>query len=131
MDYKGVIIEESLEDKKVLEKVKIVKTRFEQVNEKHKTPWIKQWTLINVNIPEDKAQEIAEEISKSLDFKHSWYADFKNDSHHFIIFKNKVFCVNVYSKEQYDKVKEYGISLGIPYYQLTFHPKVKKGEIKC
>ncbi len=30
------------------------------------------------------------------------------------------------SKEQYDEAKEYGISLGIPSYQVDFHPDVKK-----
>ncbi len=40
--FRGTIIEESLEDKSVLSKVKITSTRVEQVVEKHKTPWIKQ-----------------------------------------------------------------------------------------
>ena len=54
--------------------------------------------------------------------------DFKNDKFHFIIFKNKVFCVDIYNKEQYDEAKKYGISLGIPDYQVDFHPEVKVWE---
>ena len=90
--YKGDIIQESLENKEILKKVKILSTRVEVVTEKHRTPWLKQWTLHTVKIADDKANEIAKEISKSLDTKHqdSWYADFKNETHHYIIFPNKI-----------------------------------------
>ncbi len=122
----GVIIEESLENKDVLYKVKIIETKIEQVTEEHKTPWIKQWTLHTVEIPEGQAKIIAIELSKSLDSKHNWYADFKDEIHHYIIFSNKVFYINRTSKEQYDKAKDYGISLGIPAYQVDFSPHVKE-----
>ena len=128
MIYQGVIIEESLENKNVLRNVKIVKTKVEKVTDKHKTPWIKKWTLHNVEISEEYAEKIVEEISKSLDSKHNWYADFKDGKTHFIIFRNKIFKIKRTSKEQYDKVKEYGISLGIPEYQVDFHPDVKEWE---
>jgi len=63
-----------------------------------------------------------------LDSGHDWYADFKNDTHHYIIFRNKIFFVDKQSKEQYDEAKKYGISLGIPEYQVDFHPEVKEWE---
>lgn len=126
--FVGVIIEESLEKKDVLKKIKIIKTKIEKVTEKHKTPWIKQWTLHTVEIPEDQADAIAKDLGKSLDSKHEWYADFKNDSRHYIIFRNKVFFIDRRSKEQYDKAKKYGISLGIPEYQVDFHPDIKGWE---
>lgn len=126
--YIGVIIEESLENKDILKKVKIIKTEVEKVTDEHKTPWIKKWTLHTIEIPEDKADFTAKEISKSLDSKHSWYADFKNKNTHFIIFKDKVFKINRSSKKQYNGAKEYGISLGIPEYQVDFHPDIKEWE---
>jgi len=46
--------------------------------------------------------------------------DYKNNQFHFIIFPNKVFKVNRAAKEDYNKVKAYGITLGIPVYQLDF-----------
>ena len=128
MDYKGVIIEESLENKDILKDVKTLETKVEEVTEEHKTPWIKQWTLHTVEIPENQVKNIAEKISKALDSEHDWYADFKNDTHHYIIFRNKIFFVDKQSKEQYDEAKKYGISLGIPEYQVDFHPKVKEWE---
>jgi len=123
-DFKGIIIEESLEKKEVLKKINIIKTEIKKVKEEYKTPWLKQWTLHTVEIPEKQAKLIAEELSKSLDSQHSWYADFKNSTHHFIIFRNKVFYVDRKSKEQYEKAKRYGMSLGIPEYQLDFSPKI-------
>lgn len=127
-NFNGVIIEESLENKDVLKKLKIISTKVEKVVEEHKTPWLSQWTLHTVEILDDKAREIAEEISKSLDHNHgsSWYADFKNDTHHYIIFRDKIFYIDRKSKEQYDETKRYGISLGIPEYQVDFHPEVEE-----
>src|SRR3989338_2439900 len=111
MNYQGVIIEESLENKDILKDVKISDTKVEEVVEEHKTPWIKQWTLHTVEIPENEAGNVAKKISKALDSEHNWYADFKNDSHHYIIFRDKVFYIDRKSKEQYDEAKRYGISL--------------------
>lgn len=119
--YYGTIIEESLEDKEVLRDVEITKTEVEQVTEEHKTPWIKQWTLHSVEIADGAAAQTAERISKSLDHKHNWYADYKNDKTHFIIFRDKIFKINTHSEEQYAVAKKYGISLGIPEYQVDFH----------
>lgn len=121
----GVIIEESLVDKSILKKVNIVKTKVEQVTEKHKTPWLKQWTLHTVEIPEDMAGVIANELSNSLHPSY-WYADFKNKTYHYIIFRNKIFYIDRKSKEQYDEVKSYSLSLGIPAYQVVLHPDIKE-----
>ncbi len=128
MRYKGVIIEESLENKDILKDVKISETKVEEVTEEYKTPWIKQWTLHTVEIPENQVKDVAEKISKALDSEHNWYADFKNDTHHYIIFRDKVFYIDQKSKEQYDEAKRYGISLGIPEYQVDFAPDDKIWE---
>jgi len=44
-----------------------------------------------------------------LDTEHSWYADFTK-------------------KEQYTDVTKFGVSLGIPDYQLDFSPHIKEWE---
>lgn len=126
MNYKGVIIQESLDDPSVLEKCKILGTKGERVTERHKTPWLKQWTLHTVEIPEERADEIAEIISKSFDRDHpDWYADYKNDRYHYIILKDKIFKVNRDKPEEYKAVTDYGISIGIPDYQLDFSPDIE------
>ncbi|MDD2823266.1 MAG: hypothetical protein PHQ59_04290 [Candidatus Daviesbacteria bacterium] len=125
MKYKGIIIEESLKDKSVLKKVKILNTEVEAVTENHKTPWLKQWTLDSVEISENEAEEIAEELRKSLETEHAaWYTDFKNESTHFIIFPEKIFKINRKNEEEYLEAKKYGISLGLPEHQLDFSPEI-------
>jgi hypothetical protein len=127
-EYRGVIIEESLINKDVLKKVQILETDIKMATEKHKTPWVKQWTLHTVIVPENQTKEIAEEISASLDKEYNWYADYRNATHHYIIFNNKIFYIDRKNKEEYDLAKQYGISLGIPEYQVDFHPDVKEWE---
>lgn len=128
-NFIGVIIEESLEKKDILKKVKILGTEVEEVTEEYNTPYLKQWTLYTVEISEEQVEEIAKDLSESLDSSHSdWYADFKNDKFHYIIFRNKVFFIDRSSKEQYDEAKKYGISLGIPEYQVDFHPDIREWE---
>jgi hypothetical protein len=127
-NFNGVIIVESLENRNVLKKVKILKIKVEKVTEEHKTPWTKQWTLHTVEIPENRAESIAKDLSKSLDSEHNWYADFKNDEFHYIIFRNKIFKIDRSKPEQYKKAIKYGLSLGVPDYQLDFTPDIKEWE---
>ena len=125
MNFTGVIIEESLTDKSVLDGVRIVSTTIEPVTEEHKTPWVKQWTIHDVEIPAVKTVEVAGKISKALDRKHNWYADFKTDKEHFIIYHERVFHItNRSEKAQYDEATKYGISIGIPDYQVDFSPHI-------
>lgn len=128
MSYRGVIIEESLENNDILKDVKILSTEIEKVEEHHETPWLSQWTKHEVDIPEKDAAEVAEKISCSLERAHggSWYADLKSDTHHYIIYRDKVFHVDRKSKEEYDEAEQYGLSLGIPAEQLINY----EGEYK-
>lgn len=129
MNYKGVIIEESLTDKSVLNDIIVISTKVEPVTEEHKTPWVKQWTLHDVEIPAEKAAEIAEKISKALDREHNWYADYKTDTEHYVIYRDKIFHITDRSdKKQYDEATKYGISIGIPDYQVDFSPHIKQWE---
>ncbi len=118
MNYQGVIIKESLENKNILKKLRLINTKVEQVTEKHQTPKLKQWTIHTVEIPENQAQKMAQELTKII--LDGWYADYKNELTHYIIFKNKIFCVDRRIKEQYKEASNYGISLGIPDYQVDF-----------
>ncbi len=123
--FVGVIIEESLEKTDVLQKVKTLKTEIEKVTKEHETPWIKKWTLHTFEITEEQADKIAKELSVSLDSRHSWYSDFKNDRFHYIIFRGKVFKVDRSKPEGYEPIKKYGLTIGIPGYQLDFSPGIE------
>lgn len=132
MNYTGVIIEESLTDKSVLDGLKIVSTKVEPVTPQHQTPWLKQWTLHTIEVPEAEVNDLAEKLSHALELSDreggNWYIDFKNDTYHYIIFPDKVFKVERAKPEQYEAVVQHGLSLGIPDYQLDFSPAVKEWE---
>ncbi len=126
MNYRGVIIKESLENKEVLKSVNILETKVKPVTEREKTPWLKQWTLHTVEIPHERAKEVATALSHSLDQQHqsSWYADFKNDKRHFIIFRNKIFRLDRSKPHEYAAVTAYGVKRGIPAHQLDFSSEI-------
>lgn len=125
-NYEGVIIEESLEDREVLKKVKIVSTKVEVATERHETPWLNFWTLLCVEIPDSEADMIAKILSKSLERGHVWYADFKNDTRHYVIFREKIFKIDRKNAKQYEEARRYGLSLGIPGHQVDFTEALKK-----
>jgi hypothetical protein len=126
--YRGIIIEESLEDKSVLEMVKILEKEIEEVTLEHKTPWLKVWTMDTVEIPEHKADLVADKISESFDKEHQWFADYRNKDYQYIIFRGKKFKVDLKNPILFKAAKEYGISVGIPAYQLDFAPDDKIWE---
>ncbi|MFA6533993.1 MAG: hypothetical protein WCT37_02355 [Patescibacteria group bacterium] len=125
-NFTGVVIKESLERPALLGKITITKTKVEKITARHQTPWLKKWTLHSIEVPEGEAEIIAKKLSLALDSRHSWYADFKNDKIHYIIFHGRVFKINRRSAKQYAEAKQYGISLGIPAYQVNFRPMIKK-----
>lgn len=118
MNYKGVIIEESLQDTSLLKDIKILETIVEPVTQKHKTPWLSQWTLHTFEISENDVDNLAQKISRALEAKHGWYIDYRNDKYHYVIFKSKVFKLNRSKKSDYGSMIKYGLSVGTPKYQL-------------
>ena len=128
MDFHGVIIAESLRNKELINDLNIISTEVEAVNDSHQTSWLKQWTMHTIEVAEDKIEELAQKIGENIygrGAEHSWYADFKNDQWHYIVFADKVFKVDRNSKEQYQEAKKYGIDKGIPEYQVDFSPEIK------
>lgn len=119
--YSGCIIEESLTNKDVLKEFIITRTNVEKVTEESNTPDLDVWTMHIVEIAENKIESIVPLLSKSIDGSRKnggWYTDLKSDDWHYIIFSGKVFKVDRSSGEQYEQAKEYGMSIGIPEYQL-------------
>ncbi|MCW6159815.1 MAG: hypothetical protein LVQ95_01860 [Candidatus Micrarchaeales archaeon] len=120
MDFKGIIIEESLDEKSVLRGLRITKTEVEKVTEEFNTPWLERWTLHHVVVPEKDVERVVNEIRKaiSLGHKSAWFANLENNETSFIIFKDKVFKYRKGDKKEMRKVFEFGTSIGIPAHQL-------------
>lgn len=125
MNYEGVVIEESLQDKTILQSFKVISTKIEPVAEAHQTPWLTQWTMHTISVPADQAANVAKQLSRSIDrTHHAWYIDFKNDRTHYIIFPGKVFEIDRRRAADYQAATDFGLSLGIPNYQLDFSPHI-------
>ncbi len=120
MDYKGVIIEESLTDIEIIKEFNVLQQEVEEVNKEANTPWLTKWTMDTVTIDEAKIDEYADRLSKLIDTKHcnDWYCDFRNDKYHYVVFANKVFKLNRNKKQDYIDMQEYAIKLGLPKHQL-------------
>ncbi len=119
MNYIGTIVEESLSDTSILQEVLILNTKTSIVTEKNKTPWLRKWTLSKTEIPENSIDQISYKLSQNLNTKY-WYADFKNNEFHYIIYRDKIFKVDLSNPIMYIEAKKFGLALGIPGYQLDF-----------
>lgn len=124
--YKGIIIEESLSDRKVLDLVNVVHTDIESVTDDHKTPWLKQWTMHTVEVTSDIVDAFAKALSQSLLCEPgTWYADFRDERTHYIVFPGKVFKIDRSRPENYDVAKQWGLAHGVPEHQLDWSPGVE------
>lgn len=124
MEYRGVIIEESLRDKSIIKELKVLQQEIEEITERENTPWLEKWTMDTVEINESKIDEYTERLSKLIDTKHcnDWYCDFRNDKYHYVVFSDKVFKLDRRKKQDYIDMQEYAKKLGLPEYQLpTFN----------
>jgi hypothetical protein len=122
MKYTGVIIQESLTDQEILDKLHVVRTKIEEVTPAHQTPWVKTWILHTVEIEDEDADKWAEWLSVHIDNSHDhpWYVDYKNDKFHYIIFPGKIFKVDLSNPTLYKDAENYGVSVGIPPHQLDW-----------
>lgn len=120
MNYKGVIIEESLVDISIIKELEVISHDVEMITEAEETPWLDRWTMDTVLIPEEKIEDYTERLSKLIEIEHceNWYCDFRNEKYHYVVFSNKVFCLDRKKKEDYKVMQEYAISIGLPKYQL-------------
>ena len=115
---KGVIIKESLQDTKVLERLSVIGTEVEDI----KNPAPDQpnvWNLVYFQVPEVEAGELAEQFSRSLK-PGTWYIDFKSEQEIYVVFAGKVFHYQRGDAERRKEAQTYGRLLGIPEKQLDW-----------
>lgn len=117
--YRGIIIEESLKDQSLLNTVRIIGTEIESVTAGHRTPWLKEWTLDEVEIDDEAIKSFVRKVQNSIETEHkSWFADFKGDQDHYVVFPDKIFFIDHRRNDSYDKAISYGVALGIPRNQI-------------
>ena len=105
-NHKGIIIEESLDNKDILQNVDILSTEISDDGE---------WHMHTVFI----SPEMFKDLSRSIKTG-TWYMHFWKDREVVAIFRNKTFVFNFDDKKSWEPILEYGRSLGIPEAQLDF-----------
>lgn len=108
-NYKGTIIEESLSDNRALNDFEIIRVHISG----QENP-AERWHLYTVNVNEDDILKLSNYI------KEEWYMHFWKDRTVVAVFKGKSFIFNYDDKSTWKSVIEYGLSVGIPKYQLDF-----------
>lgn len=128
--FVGCVIEESLSNRTILDEVTITSTRIEPVTPDHRTPWVDQWTLHQIEVPADEAVRFAERLSGAIDpaHGHAWYADFRNATIHYVVFEGRVFKIDRSKPDEYEAAVDYGRRIGIPLHQLDFSPSVDQWQ---
>ena len=111
--YHSIIIEESLENPKVLENYKILRTKFSGKN---------NWHLHVVEIPEP--EKAIKEIQKAMvDGTPFYFHIFDEGKTLFIVFKERFFNLNPSDKSTWQDARAFGAEeLNIPTEQLNFYP---------
>jgi len=104
--YEGVIIKESLEDPSVLNDLEVIS---------HDIDPLANWDLYKVKARPDCFEPLSKNLKSDKYYIHFWK---KSDV--VVIFRNKIFKYNIYDRVTWNKVIEYGLSIGIPISQLDF-----------
>lgn len=104
--WTGTIIENSLEDKSILNEVEIVKS-WESTH----------WKLYDIHIEESKALEFGKYLADGPWYVHFWEPG-KDEV--LVVFKNKHFKILHSDQNTWADAIQYGESVGIPKEQLDF-----------
>ncbi|KPJ57203.1 hypothetical protein AMJ49_01150 [Parcubacteria bacterium DG_74_2] len=112
--YHSIVIEESLKNSEILKKYKILRTKFSAR---------KNWHLHIIEVPEI-FEEFIKDIRRALVDDKPYYFHIYNEGNTLIIvFKDKIFDLNLLDKTTWQEAYQYGASkLNIPAEELDFYP---------
>lgn len=108
--YLGTIVEESLEDSRVLNDFHILNVRI--TNEDNPAD---RWHLYKVETTPEQLQKLSSVLKPE-----KWYAHFWSGDEMIVVFRDKTFTQKVSDKSTWEPAIQYGLSIGIPKEQLDF-----------
>lgn len=109
--YKGIIVEESLDDKSILKDFVVLGSSVtDDVNP------LDRWHMYVVEVDEDRIEKLSKVIKPK-----GWYSHFWNEEGDIsVIFRDKIFNFGKSDLIGRKEAVEYGMSVGIPVEQLDF-----------
>ena len=108
--YLGTIIEESLEDGRVLNDFHILGVRI--TNDDNPA---ERWHLYKVEATPEQLQKLSSILKPE-----KWYAHFWSGDEMIVVFRDKTFTQKVGDMSTWEPAIQYGLSIGIPKEQLDF-----------
>lgn len=108
--YKGSIVVESLEDKGILDNLKVL-----NIDETDDEIPADRWHIYAVEATPDEINE----ISRAM-YPERWYAHFWDNKNIVAVFRDKVFHMKRDDKNTWQEAINYGMSVGVPKEQLDF-----------
>ncbi len=120
MVWKGVIIEESLEDKDLLDMVKIVATKKTMLEKEHEKGVL---NFHRIELDDNQKDEVIARSKSAI--KNGWYLHVCKNGKMAVVFKSKHFEFSEKGKETMNEARKYGLSVGIIKDQLTFENLIK------
>jgi hypothetical protein len=78
------------------------------------------WTLLDIEGPDDVADDLAAALADALVEGQGWYADFRVGADHVIVFPGRVFRYAIGDQAGRAEAAEYGRSSGVPAHQLDW-----------
>lgn len=120
--YTGAVITQSLKPGSELTGVPLVVDRlvtFDKSDAAENQPT--RWTMIFFRIDDADAERLASWFADSLISEPGvWYADFRNDAEHFVIFPGRIFRYRLDDHDARQQAVDHGRRLGVPEAQLDW-----------
>ncbi|MBN2470508.1 MAG: hypothetical protein JXN59_07280 [Anaerolineae bacterium] len=117
MTFTGLLLAESLQDRRVLESLHV--TRTERWNVPHPADFQPPvWTALTYEGRSDLADLVAAQISRAL--KPRWYTNFSTGRHVYVIFPRRIFRYRKGDRAARAEAQAYALSVGIPEWQLDW-----------
>jgi hypothetical protein len=120
MVWKGVIIEESLFDKSILNIVKIVKTRKTTLEKESERGTL---TFLYFELNDKKEDEFVDKAL--LVIKDRFYLHICRNERMVVVYKNKEFDFSSNELNKLNQARDYGLSVGILREQMPFEELIK------
>jgi hypothetical protein len=120
MVWKGVIIEESLFDKSILNLVKIVKTRKTTLENESERGNL---TFLYFELDDKKEDEFVDKAL--LVIKDRFYLHLCRDERMVVVYRNRMFDFSSNELNKLNQARDYGLSVGILREQMPFEELIK------
>lgn len=120
MVWKGVIIEESLEDKSILNLVRIVRSKKTTLEKEDERGFL---TFHYIESDDDKKEEFVKKAATSI--KDRYYLHICKEGVMIVVFKNKMFEFSSNELDKLNEARNYGLFVGILKVQMPFEVLIK------